>query len=92
MPLFYYECENCKNIWEELISSSDKEIVCKKCNNNKVHRIFGKTNKIKNWKSSTPLDDDSSSSSKKVLMRIPEYKDRNTGKKLGMGSPEVKIV
>ena len=90
MPLYYFECQDCKNFWEALISSSDKDLICPKCNSKNINKIFGKTNKIRNWNSSTPLDDDATKN--KVLMRIPEYKDRNSGKELGMGNPEVKII
>jgi hypothetical protein len=71
----------------------DPIIKCEKCNI-KCDRLFGKGNLIflgDGWestgytKSSTPLRADDP----QTTVRIPHYADKNTGKPLGFGSPEV---
>lgn len=41
MPIFEFECDNCKNQFEELMLSSDEQTPkCPKCQNKKVHKLM----------------------------------------------------
>jgi len=40
MPIFDYECENCKTVFEYLWIKSDDSPICSKCNSSNVHKIF----------------------------------------------------
>ena len=101
MPLRTYMCKICKNTTEKLVQTgSPPEYNCEVCGEKMSIIIgnFGFTLKGTGWardgyssrpKTSTPLESTGGTS---AVARIPEYADRNTGKKLGFGEPEVAIV
>lgn len=97
MPLFTYECSECGNIFEALELNNKKTETCPKCNSKKIDKYIGHSSFILKgfgWAKhgyasapSTPIDSDGPA----VVSRFPEYSDRNTGKKLGLGLPETKV-
>ncbi|MFH1437256.1 MAG: zinc ribbon domain-containing protein [Pseudomonadota bacterium] len=40
MPIYEYRCESCKQVFEELIFSSDEKPSCPKCSSDSTHRIL----------------------------------------------------
>jgi putative FmdB family regulatory protein len=40
MPLFEYECENCKTRFEQLVFNHESEIVCRNCGSSKVTQLL----------------------------------------------------
>ena len=40
MPIFEYECENCGNVFEELVMGSGSDISCSKCKSKKVKKLI----------------------------------------------------
>lgn len=99
MPLYLYECEHCNNQFEELQKFGENEAVCKKCNNKTNKKLVGHSSFILKgfgWAKdgystpTTPISKDAEDTKGKSVVRIPEYADKKTGKKLGFGKPEVK--
>lgn len=87
MPEYRFHCEDCDNKFMVECKSSEisgKQIKCANCLSLNVHRVYKSpnisTNKIK---PTTPME----GSGSKMVTRIPEYVDRNTGKKF-LGSPQ----
>ncbi|MCK4301530.1 MAG: zinc ribbon domain-containing protein [candidate division Zixibacteria bacterium] len=39
MPLFKYVCEDCGEIYEELVSSESERVPCLKCKSENTHRL-----------------------------------------------------
>lgn len=96
MPTYSYECPKCNKIKDIFHSMKEDPII--KCDNCKVkcNRLFGKGNLIflgDGWestgyaKSTTPLKPTEDS----ATVRVPHYADKNTGKPLGFGDPEIQI-
>jgi putative FmdB family regulatory protein len=57
MPIYEYECKDCGNIFEEMISSynNSQNPACTKCNSNNTQKLFSPFNAIKSsTKSSSP--------------------------------------
>lgn len=89
MPIFTYRCYQCNHKIELLCSFNDSKYKrCPNCNtaetlvrqlSNPVIRMGG------TLEPTTPVD----SNDDGVVMRVPEYADRNTGEKLGFGQPEI---
>lgn len=40
MPLLKYHCKDCGNVFEELVSSAEKSVVCSKCGSKNVARHY----------------------------------------------------
>lgn len=40
MPIFEYECEDCGNVFEELVMGSGSDISCSKCKSKKVKKLI----------------------------------------------------
>ena len=97
MPAFNFICKKCNNEFELFLKFTEKP-KCPNCNSIRVEKMFSNPNCIvSNEKSSSykqgeakenaleSLKDKGSS----VVMKRNIYKDRKTGKDLGMGPPEI---
>lgn len=42
MPIFEFQCEECGEVFEELVLRSDAEVKCKRCKGTKVQKLISK--------------------------------------------------
>lgn len=90
--LFLFYCKKCDKDFEDFVESDIKKLECPICGT-KSERVFGRNSiyfpcggyKTGYTKPSTPIGDDGGG----ATARFPHYADRNTGKSLGFGKPEV---
>lgn len=40
MPIFEYKCDDCGEVFEELVSGQTESVPCSKCKSDNVHRII----------------------------------------------------
>lgn len=40
MPIYEYKCDDCGDIFEELVSTDTKAVPCPKCESSKVHKLI----------------------------------------------------
>ena len=40
MPIYEYKCDDCGDIFEELVSSGTETVPCPKCKSPKVHKLI----------------------------------------------------
>lgn len=40
MPIYEYKCDDCDNIFEELVSGSTESVPCPKCRSTQVHKLI----------------------------------------------------
>ena len=40
MPIYEFRCNDCGNEFEELVFGGDTEVVCKKCQSNKIEKLM----------------------------------------------------
>jgi len=89
--LLLFHCEHCNNKFEEFCESGTKTIKCS-CGKT-ADRIYGRNSiyfpcggfKTGYTKPSTPIEGDIHTRT----VRFPHYADRNTGRDLGFGAPEI---
>ena len=100
MPLYLFECNNkkCKFNFEYLQNGYEEQnIKCPKCGKSCKH-LVGKSSFIlkgncwaRDGYSSNPSTPTEIGKTPSTTMRVPMYADRNTGKSLGNGKPQVLI-
>ena len=42
MPIYEFQCEECGEVFEELVLRKDEEVECKKCKSKKVKKLVSK--------------------------------------------------
>ncbi len=42
MPIFEFQCEECGEVFEELVFSEKEEVVCRKCQSPKVKKLISR--------------------------------------------------
>ncbi|MCX8064021.1 MAG: zinc ribbon domain-containing protein [Candidatus Hydrogenedentes bacterium] len=40
MPLFYYECKDCKQVSEILVKSAEEKVACPNCSSEKMEKLL----------------------------------------------------
>jgi len=40
MPIYEYKCDNCGDIFEELVSGDTEKVPCPKCKSSSVHKLI----------------------------------------------------
>jgi predicted nucleic acid-binding Zn ribbon protein len=99
MPLFTYLCTKCNHEEEHLVKDYKTKVKCKNCDidmkilsSKRVSTKFIGPGWAADGYSNAPVDNMSNSSDElPTTVRIPHYADKNTGKYLGTGTPEIPI-
>ena len=96
MPLFEFECTKCDYEFEDLISYREiGKIKCPKCDSIVKKKISLSSFQLKGegWSKSGYQKVGESIECKEgdVCIRIPEYKDKNSGA-VGLGKPEIGVL
>lgn len=91
MRLYQYQCTDCDATFEYLIRNSESVPTCP-CGSVNVAKLFSRSaiklsRHFHNGKSTTSLPEQAPGG----LVRMAKYADRNTGKFLGYGEPQVPL-
>lgn len=91
MPIYEFICTNCDFEFEDIVRFNQIEYIkCPQCDGQTKRKISRSSFHLKGsgWSKPTYSEIDDTNQEKTGCVRIPEYKDRNTGA-IGLGPPEM---